>query len=668
MLTQQPSIGVITNVQNKRFKRSRRTKPRKRFLVLCLFLIMFSIALSAIGYRILDNRYREDIAIAHAGAGELGAGISLLRALPHDPFNTKAVSEARQDFGDALAAFSRLNGDVNLIPDVFTSLPAAGSLLGSAKRLAPLALGVAQAGFAACTIISTLTTGLHNSMQKATGLTTADLVVLDQNFQQIKMALTSAAGLVNQLQPADLQLDPSLGKLVGEFHTYLPLIQQGVEEATTLFPALPQLLGIGQPAYYLIEILDSTELRPGGGFIGNYGIATLGGGLVTSAKVIDTYLLDQSSASKRRVSFPPAYGWFPFSLTWGWGLRDSNLDADFPTSARNGEMLYKLEGGTLPLAGVIAITPQLMEQILTLTGPIAIPEYHETVTAQNLIDRIHYHQLIEEKASGVNPVPSADGYSSVRKHFTALLGQYVLARLHSLSTSLLPGLLGILINSLHSKDLQIYFNAQGAEKLLQDYHVDDSVQSSGDGLFVVDANITPSKADQYLVTTVNDQVAIDQSGAAEHRTVINFSWTRPGLTGSDFYGSTIYRGFIRVYAPAGSILQTQSGWSPYSTGIAFGSRFWGGYVSLDYPLGGAITLTWSVAGVAQKDGHSWQYLYLMQRQAGAQQKMYLQIALPPCAAIAQTSAGIVTNGKRQAFLAQTLSQNTAVSINYTCSG
>ena len=44
-----------------------------------------------------------------------------------------------------------------------------------------------------------------------------------------------------------------------------------------------------------LEVLDSTELRPGGGFIGNYGIATFSGGRLTAAHITDTYLLDKDN-------------------------------------------------------------------------------------------------------------------------------------------------------------------------------------------------------------------------------------------------------------------------------------------------------------------------------------------------------------------------------------
>ena len=649
-------------------RRARRKKPRRRRVLLLLFLLLmvFGIALPAIGYPLLTNRYHEDVALAYTGAKDLQGGIGLLRTLQHDYFNTKTVSGAQQDFGNALSIFSRLNGDVNLVPGALSSI--VGPRLNAAKHLLPLALDAAQAGVAGCAMIGTLTSRLRNPMGKGAGLTMADYAGMKQNFSDMESALAQAIEQVKQVQPEDVQVNPSLGKMLGEFHTYLPLIQQGVNQASAVVAVLPQLLGLGTPAHYLVEIMDSTELRPSGGFIGNYGIVTLSGGQVTSAQVTDTYILDKVyKLTHRHTALPSNYGWFPFTSSWGWGLRDSNLDADFPTSALNGETLYNLESeGLYPLAGVIAITPALIGQILTLTGPIPIPEYHETVTAQNLIDRIHYHQLIEDTNGG--DTPSTDGNSSVRKHFTALLGQYTLARVRSLSASQLPKLLGILVDSLHTKDLQIYLNASSAERVLRANHLDGSVQSpAGDGMFLVNTNIAQSKANGFLNTTINDQVTIDATGTATHHTTIQFSWTKPGLTESDFYGSTVYKGYIQVYVPQGSILHAQEGWSPAASGVAFGRRFWAGNFTLSYPLTGAISLTWSLAGAAQKVGQSWQYSYLMQRQAGAQEYINLQLALPLCAFISHTSIGVVKNGKRQAHFAQLVSQDTTVGIDYTCS-
>ncbi len=664
MISQKRLVELKTSVLSKQDRRSWRKKNRKALLIAGLCLLVFSIISGVIGYPALTGRYREDMTQAQTGAQKLKEGIALLRTLPARPFDTRAVSTAQRDFGDAFTIFSRLSDDLNRVPDVLTLAPGVGARLSAAKHLLPLALDAAQAGLAGCMVISSLAGRLQNPLNKNAGLSMSGMAGLGRNLQVIKTALNEAIGQLSQVQPADLQLEPGLGKMIGEFRAYIPLIQQGIGQVTSLLTVMPELLGIGTPANYLIEILDSTELRPGGGFIGNYGIVTLAGGQITSVKVTDTYLLDYTYDRTHFIRRP--YGWFTLAYKSGWGLRDSNLDADFPTSARNGEMLYKQEGGTFPLSGVIAITPALIEQILTLTGPVAVPEYHEKVTAQNLVDRIHYYQSIE--ASQGDAVPSADGNSSVRKHFTALLGQYVLARVRNLPVSLLPKLVGILINSLYTKDVQLYFNAVPAEKVLQSYAVDDAVTKlAGDGIFVVDANLAQDKANRFLFTTVNDQVTINPQGTAFHRTVISFSWTKAGLTEQDFLGTTRYKSYVRVYVPAGGVLYTRSGWNgPYDRGIASGRAFWGGYFLLNYPLTGSITLTWSDTGSVLKDGRGWHYVYSMQRQAGALEAMNLQVTLPSCAAIYSASAGVTVDSKRQAHITQVLSRDTNVNIDYTC--
>ena len=109
--------------------------------------------------------------------------------------------------------------------------------------------------------------------------------------------------------------------------------------------------------------------------------------------------------------------------------------------------------------------------------------------------------------------------------------------------------------------------------------------------------------------------------------------------------------------PSHSVLHTQDGWAPNDSGTALGRAFWGGYFNVEYPQTGTITLTWSVAGAAKKDAHGWHYLYLIQRQAGAQQQMDLRVALPSCAAIVGKSTDVVLESKQQVHLVQIRKQH-----------
>src|SRR5207302_40793 len=229
---------------------------------------------------------------------------------------------------------------------------------------------------------------------------------------ELRSEIVSAIHEVNQLQPTDMQFDPRVSKLVETFHKDVPVMQGWLDAIEKFLPVAPTLLGVGAPANYLIEVLDSSELRPAGGFIGNSGTATFAGGRLTAARITDVDLLDKPFEEAGHViAYPPGYSWFDL-VPKSWSFRDSNLDADFPTAARYGEQTYIKEGGSIPVQGVIAITPALIEHAMAITGPIAVPEYQETITAQNLIARIHYRQLGGRAAgAGSELIPSPDGHS-----------------------------------------------------------------------------------------------------------------------------------------------------------------------------------------------------------------------------------------------------------------
>ena len=490
----------------------------------------------------------------------------------------------------------------------------------------------------------------------------ADFTAVRQNFRQIQAVLHLVINQVNSLQPGDLQLDPRLDKMVATFHKDMPVLQARLDEAANFLAVAPVLLGIGTPTSYLIEVLDSTELRPGGGFIGNYGIATLAGGRLTDAHITDSYLLDKPFiAAGHHIPYPAPYTWFDLSPE-GWSFRDSNLDADFPTAARYAEQNYRLEGGSVAVQGVIALTPVLIQQALAITGPIQVPEYRETVTAQNLVDRLHYHQL-GLTSDGSSLILSPDGLSSQRKHFMALLAEHFLARVYQLPSSDLAACLRLVLSAVRTKDIQIYLNSSEAENLLGRLQIDAAIRAPrSDSLLVVDANISSNKASNLITNTLDDQVSIDAQGSAVHHTTLRYAW----LTQGQVYGPSLYRDYVRVYVPPGSILQGQDGWQPRGTSTAFGREVWAGFFTISYRHENTITLLWKVPGVATRDGGGWQYQYVIQSQPGAEWNLRLQMQLPSCAVTTHTWGGLVSNKGKSATFAQPLREDLDLGIDYAC--
>jgi hypothetical protein len=644
--------------------KSKRQKSKKFyiFILTLVFLCVVGSGVSVVEYQTYNVSYHHEVALAQMGVQHLRMAVTLLKALPKDPFDAQRVSQAQHEFAAGLTNFVQVDNDLKTLPAISASIPVYGVRLRAALDLLPVAIELSQVGVTGCDLLNLIISRFHDPLNThAQNLTMKDFSIIEKDFNQIKTSFDLIVHQINHLQPGDLQVDPRLGKYFATFQRDMPQLQAWLDVVEKLLPVAPTLLGIGTPTNYLIEVLDSTELRPGGGFIGTYGIATLSGGRLTTAHITDTYLLDKAyNAAGHHIPFPSAYTWF--DLASSWGLRDSNLDADFPTAAHYAELNYAREGGRLPIRGVIAITPAVIEQALRITGPITVPEYHETITSQNLVDRIHHYQVgTGDRSNGDNPSP--DGLSSVRKHFTALLAVHFLARLHHLPPSSLPKLLQLLASSLHSKDVQIYLNPGIAEGLLHSYHLDAAIQApGGDSLFVVDANISPNKASRLITTTLDDQVTIDAQGNAVHHTIMRYTWIRKGPV----FGSKLYRDYVRIYVPPGSLLQRQDGWQLRGTSEAFGRKVWAGFFTLSYGHSRTIVLEWMVPTVATKDANGWHYQYLLQRQAGTQWQLHLQMTLPSCAVMRGKSGGLLSSNKRVVTLTQSLEEDMSLGLNYAC--
>jgi hypothetical protein len=633
----------------------------------CLILVLLPTAVYGLSlYQQYSTQYHQDLALAQAGVQHLQNAQTVLKEISQGSFDQASIMQAHQHFSTALTDFSLLQHNLTQVPTIASNIPKYGSLLASAQRIIPLAIEVSQAGIIGTDALNLVAPHLRGMLSsKAQGLTMQDITTLTQDVERIQMLLATATTQINQLQPADLRIDARVSRVVATFRADLPAIQTSLQSLQQALAAAPTLLGIGTPASYLIEQLDSTEARPGGGFIGSYGLATFSDGKLTSIHMADTYLLDiPYTSAGHMIPFPAGDSWFPLAPSWS--LRDSNLEPDFPTDARYAEQIYHTEGGTTALQGVIAITPIFIQQALEITGPIYVSQYNETITAQNLINRIHYHQLKEELAGGDTPSP--DGISSLRKRFTAVLFEAFFARVRQIASADMQKFEALLLNALRTKDVQVYLNSSPAEQLLQNYHVSSNVQApAGDTLMVVDANIISNKANYFISYTMNDRVTIDASGNAVHATTLTYDWPYAQASTQNNYGgvTTAYTDYLRVYAPRGSLLQTQSGWTPQGTGLAYGLTEWAGIFHLQYGHRATVALTWTVSRAATQDSHGWHYTYVIQRQAGIAWQLHLQVILPSCAhTISNSGTALLT---KSGTLSQYVTTNMHIGENYTCS-
>jgi hypothetical protein len=604
----------------------------------------------------------QHVSAAEALATQLSASPldhTLLTNLRHE------VAAAEQDFRQAQADLTPL-APGGVIPGLGTKVADAQALLvmavalsGGGRTLLDAAMPVldgirsplAPAPTATPTPTPHSTATPTPTAPPAPQLTVAQLTTLSQAVQTFTGDLATAAAARSRIHDNGASLDQSLPHLLARYDAAVPTLQHLVDDAGALTAAAPVLLGVTHPASYLVEILDETELRGGGGFIGNYGLISVTGGRVVSTSVRDSYLLDDAYLASHSRAFPPNYSWF--RLAPSMGLRDSNLAPDFAYNAQLAERIFSEESGQ-SVVGVVAFTPAFIARLLTITGPVLVPGYNVTVNSQNLVSTIHYYQFL----TGDQGVPSSDGISSVRKHFTAVLGDAVFARVRSLPPSDLHRLLSLASDGLKSKDLQVYLDDAGAEAVLMREHLANTLVSApppapgasattptepGDTLAFVDNNIGVNKAYLYVTQAIADDVTLQANGASRHSLTVRYVYHPTG----DVHGQPTFADEVQVFVPTGSTFAGQSGLNAVDpAGQAYGRAVFGGRISLAPNTSRTVTLSWSVPaapGVAASATPG--YRLLVTRQAGSVCTFAIAIHLPSAAANVQPTAPLaVTSG------------------------
>lgn len=658
---------VVRSIAHAR-ERVAATRPLRWVMALLLTLVVLSgLAVTSVsayqGYQL----YRRGISMAEDGVQRLRAGGAALNGLARDPLDDAAITTARADFIQAGTDFDQVRGLLDQVPGVAGSVPTYGPKVVAAQHLLPIAHDAARLGVVGCDAVALLSSRMRDPLAASgQGISPADLISLQTDVTQMRALLDGVSTRANHLTTADSAVDPRIGLALAAFRMSAPALRDVLDTAETLIEVAPDVLGIGKPTDYLLEQLDSTELRPGGGFVGSYGILALSGARVTATwpqPMTDVDLIDKPfEFAGGSIAYPPQYTWFPLAASWS--LRDSNLDADFPTAAVWAERLYHEEGGTAPVKGVIAITPWLIQGALAITGAIYVPEYHETVTAGNLIDRIHYHQLLA--AEGADYVPSPDGHSSLRKRFTSYLFDHFLARVRQVAPTRLADFARLVMAAVRSKDLQIYVNAAPAETLLRYADMASAIEApAGDSFLTVDANIIADKANNFITYTLQDHITLAANGTAHHVTTLTYAWPRSAESAVYAYG-TYYRDYLRVYVPPAAHLDTQAGWVAQPATTAFGRQVWAGVFTLADGSRTTIALTWDEPGAATHDAHGWHYRYLLQKQPGLTWHVDLRAQLPSCAVPLGAPNGW-TPGRAYTFTAGgPLTQDRALELGYRC--
>ncbi len=290
---------------------------------------------------------------------------------------------------------------------------------------------------------------------------------------------------------------------------------------------------------YLLMLQNNMELRPGGGFLGQYAVVEIQNGQVISHFFEDANLLDQRITAK----ITPPYPFKRMMDIKKWKFRDSNFSPDFQTNVEKAKYFYRLAGGNSNFEGVIAVNATVLNHILEITGPITVGgvEYNSQNGFLKLEEQV-------EKVYIYNPALNTQN----RKWVMKKLADEIIARLTKLNN--IPKISSLVLEELRNKEIQLNFTDQNLQNLVEQVYWGGKVAEDwgGDFLMVADANMGAFKSDYYIKREIFYEVDL----TTEKPTVylkINYSHTAP-------YGdwrTSDYHSYLRIYAPQGANLLEQ---------------------------------------------------------------------------------------------------------------
>ncbi|OGI25685.1 MAG: hypothetical protein A3E38_00050 [Candidatus Moranbacteria bacterium RIFCSPHIGHO2_12_FULL_54_9] len=358
-------------------------------------------------------------------------------------------------------------------------------------------------------------------------------------LQETRVELEAGNQALAKVQIGDIPAEQREAFLAAEQH--LPTLIGLIKTFDHNEALLEELLGGNGPRKYLFLFQNNNEMRATGGFIGSYALMDVNNGVVRRFFVDGIFNPD--GQLKENIVPPQAIQ----KVSAAWSLHDSNWFPDFPVSAEKAIFFYEKTGGPT-VDGVIALTPTVMQKLLAVTGPIALPQYGLVVDADNFIPVIQ--EQVETKYDKEENQPK-----KVLADLTALLLEKVFA---SQDKTTLYRIAEAFTEGLNEKQMLVYMRHDETEALIDEAGWSGKVlETPGDYLSVINTNINGYKTDGVIDETIKHTAEIGEDGSIVDTVAITRTH-RGGQMPYDWW-NRVNADYMRVYVPAGSTLLSAKG-------------------------------------------------------------------------------------------------------------
>lgn len=314
-------------------------------------------------------------------------------------------------------------------------------------------------------------------------------------------------------------------------------IREDVEISSKLIKVLPEILGTdGKRRDYMVLLQNENELRPGGGFIGSYGILSFEGGKLLNFEIKDIYEAD--GQLKGHVEPPEEIKNYLGEA--GWYMRDANFSASFKQVSKDIQWFLDKETGRR-VDGVVGVNLAVVKQLLALTGEIYVPDFKEKINKDNLYEQAEFYA--ETKF-----FPG----STQKASFLSGVGKELFEKVRTLDSRGQLKLYRALLSLAERNEVQVALNDSKAAKGMADLGWDGAIYEGkcgigncfADYLYIVEANFGVNKANYFLYRNIEQVVDINKQMLSRvlkinyENTAKNNNWP-----GGD------YKNYLRIYVP-----------------------------------------------------------------------------------------------------------------------
>jgi hypothetical protein len=385
-------------------------------------------------------------------------------------------------------------------------------------------------------------------------LSSESLIEKSKHFSQLLFQRQRNQQLATQTRKAYDAIDAALADLeqssTALYRKIPPLFLSSAQKKDTekkigqlkktrrLFAYLPLLLGEHKSQKILLLFANNMELRPGGGFIGSFGILNLNHFGIEDLQIYDVYDAD----GQLTAHIDPPNPIRAYLAQPHWFLRDSAFFPDFRQTYNQATVFLNKELGAAEWDGGVMITTSAVKDIIGSFGKVYMPDYKEYITRDNFYIKTQYH-------AENNFFPG----SSQKKSFLSDLVKQLFTEMEQANALALGS---AVIQSLDQKFIVAQSENPEIQQTLDNLYWTGRVatpfcppgtQSNcfSDYQLVLDSNMGVNKVNTFIDRAYKTATEIDENGLTT--TTLTLTYMNRALT--DVYPGGTYVNYVQFYLP-----------------------------------------------------------------------------------------------------------------------